>query len=143
MSDFTMPSLGADMESGKLVEWLVKPGDTVSKGDIVAVVETHKGAIDVEIFEEATVSELCAGEGETVKVGGLLARLQTTGDASPPSAPPMPEATATEAESRAPKKSGPEAAAPRPAFQIERTGRKKVSPAAAGWRPNSASIQRA
>ena len=50
MADFTMPSLGADMESGKVVEWLVKPGDRVKPGDVVAVVETHKGAIDVEML---------------------------------------------------------------------------------------------
>ena len=47
-----MPSLGADMDAGVLVEWLVKPGDKVSRGDIVAVVETQKGAIDVEIFAD-------------------------------------------------------------------------------------------
>ena len=46
-----MPSLGADMEAGTLVEWLVKPGDRVKRGDIVAVVETQKGAIEIEIFE--------------------------------------------------------------------------------------------
>ena len=45
-----MPSLGADMESGTLIEWLVKPGDRVHRGDIVAVVETDKGAIEIEIF---------------------------------------------------------------------------------------------
>jgi hypothetical protein len=49
---FHMPSLGADMEAGKLVEWLVKPGDTVKRGDVVAVVETQKGAIEIEIFED-------------------------------------------------------------------------------------------
>ena len=50
-----MPSLGADMEAGKLVEWLVKPGDAVQRGDIVAVVETQKGAIEIEIFEDGDV----------------------------------------------------------------------------------------
>ena len=53
-----MPSLGADMESGTLIEWLVKPGDRVHRGDIVAVVETDKGAIEIEIFEDAIVAEL-------------------------------------------------------------------------------------
>ena len=46
--EFRMPSLGADMEAGTLVEWLVKPGDQVKRGDIVAVVETQKGAIEIE-----------------------------------------------------------------------------------------------
>lgn len=81
MTDFLMPSLGADMESGKLVEWLVKPGDTIHKGDILAVVETHKGAIEVEIFEDGTIAELSAREGETVPVGGLLAKVRTAGEA--------------------------------------------------------------
>jgi pyruvate dehydrogenase E2 component (dihydrolipoamide acetyltransferase) len=55
MGVFVMPSLGADMEAGKLVEWLVKPGDTVKRGDVVAVVETQKGAIEIEIFEDGIV----------------------------------------------------------------------------------------
>jgi pyruvate dehydrogenase E2 component (dihydrolipoamide acetyltransferase) len=58
MSIFAMPSLGADMEEGKLVEWLVKPGDRVARGDIVAVVETQKGAIEIEIFEDGRVGRL-------------------------------------------------------------------------------------
>ena len=43
MAEFRMPSLGADMEAGTLVEWLIKPGDPVKRGDIVALVETEKG----------------------------------------------------------------------------------------------------
>ena len=52
-----MPSLGADMEAGTLVEWLVKPGDRVKRGDIVAVVETQKGAIEIEIFEDGQIEQ--------------------------------------------------------------------------------------
>ena len=48
MKDFRMPSLGADMEGGTLVEWLKSPGDTIHRGDIIAVVETVKGAIEIE-----------------------------------------------------------------------------------------------
>jgi len=47
MSDFLMPALGADMDAGTLVEWLVKTGDRVKKGDVIAVVETQKCAIEV------------------------------------------------------------------------------------------------
>jgi pyruvate dehydrogenase E2 component (dihydrolipoamide acetyltransferase) len=82
MTDFHMPSLGADMESGTVVEWLVKPGGRVKKGDVIAVVETHKGAIEIECFEEGTVSELCVEEGEEVPVGALLARLNGPGAAA-------------------------------------------------------------
>ena len=81
MSDFVMPSLGADMESAKVTEWLVKPGSKVKKGDVVAVVETHKGAIEVEIFQDGVISELCVKEGEDVPVGALLARLTAPGEA--------------------------------------------------------------
>jgi pyruvate dehydrogenase E2 component (dihydrolipoamide acetyltransferase) len=86
VSDFLMPALGADMENGTLVEWLVKPGDRVKRGDVVAVVETQKGAIEVEIFDEGTVSELAVPVGTLVSVGGLLARI---GDgAAPPRGAP-------------------------------------------------------
>jgi pyruvate dehydrogenase E2 component (dihydrolipoamide acetyltransferase) len=73
MGIFTMPSLGADMEAGKLVEWMVKPGDTVKRGDVVAVVETQKGAIEIEIFEEGEVAELTAELGTELPVGAPLA----------------------------------------------------------------------
>ena len=46
-----MPSLGADMESGFLREWRVKPGETVHRGDIIAEVETQKGIIEIEVFD--------------------------------------------------------------------------------------------
>lgn len=75
MADFLMPSLGADMETGKVVQWLVKPGDRVKPGDVVAVVETHKGAIDVEIFLEGVIEGLAA-IGEELPVGAVLAHVQ-------------------------------------------------------------------
>lgn len=81
MSIFTMPSLGADMEEGKLVQWLVKSGDRVSKGDIVAVVETQKGAIEIEIFEAGVIGALLAEPGQTLPVGAPLARLGAADDA--------------------------------------------------------------
>ena len=73
-----MPSLGADMDHGKIVEWLVKPGDYVRRGDIVAVVDTDKTVMDVETFHEGVVSELLTGIGETVPVGTPLARITPT-----------------------------------------------------------------
>ena len=75
MTDFRMPSLGADMEDGTLVEWLVKPGDKVNRGDVVAVVETQKGAIEIEIFRPGTIAELVVSIGERVPVGTVLARV--------------------------------------------------------------------
>ena len=63
VAEFRMPSLGADMEAGTLVEWLVKPGDRVKRGDIVAVVETQKGAIEIEIFETGRIDQILVGLG--------------------------------------------------------------------------------
>ncbi|WP_217705776.1 dihydrolipoamide acetyltransferase family protein [Peristeroidobacter soli] len=70
-----MPSLGPDMEAGTLVQWRVKPGDAVKRGDIVALVETEKGIIDVEIFSDGVVDQLLVPEGTHVAVGTLLAQL--------------------------------------------------------------------
>jgi len=87
-----MPALGADMEAGTLVEWLVKPGDQVKRGDIVAVVETQKGAIEIEIFSEGVVSELVVPVGAKVPVGSLIARIGETGPAPVAQPPPAPSA---------------------------------------------------
>lgn len=92
MTDFRMPSLGADMEAGTLVEWLVKPGDKVKRGDILAVVETQKGAIEIEIFNDGVVSELVLPVGSRVPVGTVLARLNGTAVTAAPS--PLPRTPA-------------------------------------------------
>ncbi|MFE2064375.1 dihydrolipoamide acetyltransferase family protein [Streptomyces sp. NPDC059467] len=76
MSEFTMPSLGADMDEGVLQEWLVAPGDQVRKGDVVAVVETDKAAIEVECFESGTVGRLLVPAGTRVPVGTPLAEIE-------------------------------------------------------------------
>lgn len=68
-----MPSLGADMETGTLVEWCIAVGDHVSKGDTVAVVDTDKATIDVEVFETGVVTELLVEPGASVPVGAPLA----------------------------------------------------------------------
>lgn len=77
MGEFCMPSLGADMETGKLVEWLVVPGQRVKRGDIVALVETQKGLFEIEIFEDGIMGEPLVAAGQTVPVGTLLARIET------------------------------------------------------------------
>lgn len=75
MTDFLMPKLGADMSAGTLVAWHKKPGDAVRRGDVIATVETEKGAIDVEVFTNGTMAELLIPIGETVPVGTVLARI--------------------------------------------------------------------
>jgi len=68
-----MPSLGADMAAGRLLQWLKSPGDQVKRGDIIAEVDTDKGVIEIEVFTEGTVSKLLAQEGDRVPVGTVLA----------------------------------------------------------------------
>lgn len=80
MAEFCMPSLGADMESGKLVEWLVAPGATVKRGDIIAVVETQKGLFEIESFEDGILGEPLVAAGTTVPVGTVLAHIRTAHD---------------------------------------------------------------
>lgn len=91
MAEFCMPSLGADMDRGTLLEWKVAPGDRVAKGDIVAVIDTEKSDIDVEIFHSGTIRELLVDEGTEVEVGAPLARFdQDDGAATAPAPEPEP-----------------------------------------------------
>lgn len=78
-----MPSLGADMDSGTLVEWLVHEGDTVHRGDAMAVVDTDKSAIEVESFDEGVVETFLVAPGTRVAVGTPLARLTPLGASVP------------------------------------------------------------
>ncbi|MDN3690161.1 dihydrolipoamide acetyltransferase family protein [Cyclobacterium jeungdonense] len=76
MIEFKMPSLGADMEDGTLVEWRKKPGDLINRGDIIADVDTQKGLIEIEVFEEGIIERLLLEEGVKVPVGTLMAVLR-------------------------------------------------------------------
>ena len=120
--EFRMPVLGADMEAGELVEWLIKPGQQVKRGDVVAIVETEKGAVDVEIWEDGIVDALIVEPGTTVPAGTVLAILQ--GEASALAAPP-PDSGAV-----APAPVAPSAEAAKPAPVAVPAERYKVSPAA-------------
>lgn len=73
MGEFKMPSLGSQMIDAKLTQWFVKVGDMVKKGDIIGEIDTEKGLIDIEVFEDGTISELRAKEGETIPVGSVMA----------------------------------------------------------------------
>ena len=118
-----MPSLGADMESGTLVDWRVQPGDTVKRGDVVALVETEKGVIEVEIFESGVVESLVVKPGQKVPVGATLATIRTDGR---PAETRLPlGAASTEQKTEAPPASAPVPASPPP-----KSLRPRVSPLA-------------
>ncbi len=87
MIEFRLPSLGADMDKGKLLEWKVKPGEPVKRGQVVAVVDTSKAAVEVETWQEGVVHELLTQPGETVPVGTVMARILAPGESAPAPGP--------------------------------------------------------
>jgi pyruvate dehydrogenase E2 component (dihydrolipoyllysine-residue acetyltransferase) len=128
MIEFKMPALGSDMDEGTLDEWLVEPGDKVTRGQIVAVVETTKAAVEVECWQEGTVNELLVPVGETVQVGTALATLLAPGERAEkrPRQRPRPSIEPAPTPSAAP--SGAPVAAVTPPAAPQR--RRWVSPAA-------------
>jgi pyruvate dehydrogenase E2 component (dihydrolipoamide acetyltransferase) len=111
MAEFMMPSLGADMESAALVHWLVKPGDHVKRGDVIAEVETDKGVIEIEVFEEGVVDQLLVEPSpERLPVGAVLAMIRTNG--APMVAPAAVERAAAVVEAAAKPEVLPPSAAP-------------------------------
>jgi pyruvate dehydrogenase E2 component (dihydrolipoamide acetyltransferase) len=94
MGEFRMPSLGADMTEGTLVQWNVKPGDAIKRGDIIAVVGTEKADIEVEVYQTGTVEKLIAQPGDKLPVGTPIALIHVEGEAPVEVAPvhPAPKA---------------------------------------------------
>jgi len=79
-----MPALGADMEAGTIVEWLVKPGDAVKRGDIIAVVDTEKATIEVEVFQSGIIESIAVPAGQKVPIGTVLALIKAEGEVAVP-----------------------------------------------------------
>lgn len=87
MIEFKLPSLGADMDEGKLLEWKVGVGDTVKKGQVIAVVDTAKAAVEVECWQDGTVGKLTAEIGQVMPVGTVMAMLLEAGEQPGATAP--------------------------------------------------------
>ncbi|OHC67942.1 MAG: branched-chain alpha-keto acid dehydrogenase subunit E2, partial [Rhodocyclales bacterium GWA2_65_20] len=83
MIEFKLPALGSDMDEGTLLEWKVGVGDTVKKGQVVAIVDTSKAAVDIESWQEGRVHQLIAGIGQTMSVGTVMALLLEAGETAP------------------------------------------------------------
>ena len=86
-TDYVMPSLGADMDEGSVIEWHVAVGDRVRRGDVVARVETDKSDIDIEIWLDGNVQEVLVPPGRLVPVGTPLLRINTVDGVAPQAAP--------------------------------------------------------
>ena len=102
MGEFRMPSLGADMTAGTLTEWYKRAGDTVRRGDIVACVDTDKGSIDVEVFEDGLIERLLVEPGRKVPVGTVLALIRESASAPAPAPAPAPASAPAPAPAPAP-----------------------------------------
>jgi pyruvate dehydrogenase E2 component (dihydrolipoamide acetyltransferase) len=114
--NITMPALSPTMEEGNLAKWLVKEGDKVKSGDVIAEIETDKATMEVEAVDEGTVAKIVVAAGtEGVKVNALIAVLAGEGEdvaaaaSGAGSAAPAPKAEAAPAQAEGPK------AAPAPA----------------------------
>lgn len=79
MAEFVMPTLGADMTEGTLVQWKKRVGDRIAKGEIIAEVDTEKAAIDVECHANGIIDRLLTKPGEKVPVGTVMAVIRDEG----------------------------------------------------------------
>jgi len=114
MSEFLMPSLGADMDAGTLVEWIKRPGDPVQRGDAIAAVETQKGVIEIEAYEDGVLDDIRVQLGQRVPVGTVLAHIRTDDRAR--NAPPQKHVPAAGAVAPpSPAAAGPATPMPAPA----------------------------
>ena len=100
-TEILMPALSPTMEEGKLAKWLVKEGQTIKPGDIIAEIETDKATMEVEAVDEGKVSKLLVAEGtEGVKVNAPIAVLLAEGEKD--GAPTVAKAPSAPKESSAP-----------------------------------------
>src|SRR5687767_14554161 len=96
--ELKMPALSPTMEEGTLAKWLVKEGDTVAAGDLLAEIETDKATMEFEAVDEGTIQKILVAEGtDEVKVGTVIALIAGEGEEQAKAAPPPPPAPAAKA----------------------------------------------
>ena len=135
--NITMPALSPTMEEGNLAKWLVKEGDTIKSGDVIAEIETDKATMEVEAVDEGTVARIVVPAGtEGVKVNSLIAILAAEGEdvkaaasggGSAPAAAPKAEAAPAATPTPTPAPATPAAPAPVPAASAPAGGSRTFS----------------
>jgi len=135
--ELKMPALSPTMEEGTLAKWLVKEGDEVKSGDILAEIETDKATMEFEAVDEGTIAQILVPDGsDGVKVGTVIALIAGEGEEASaakaaPAPAPAPAAKAEAPVAEAPKTEPAPAPAPAPAPKPAETGdRVKASPLA-------------
>jgi len=135
ISEVTMPSMGADMTEGTIAKWLKAEGDTVSRGDKLAEIETDKTVVEMEAYSEGLLRKIVVPEGTMVDVGTIIAFIGDAADEIPEVAAPAPEAepkaqAAPAAPTPAPVQKAAPTPAPAPVATAAPGGRVKASPIA-------------
>ena len=125
----TMPKLSDTMVEGTLVKWVKAKGDKVEVGDILAEVETDKATMEMESFDDGTLSELYVAEGGIIKVGDKIALILADGETADTAPAAQSTPAAEKPKASAPAAKTPLAPAPRAAAPAT-TGRTKASPLA-------------
>ncbi|MBO9375329.1 pyruvate dehydrogenase complex dihydrolipoamide acetyltransferase [Sphingomonas histidinilytica] len=139
--ELKMPALSPTMEEGTLAKWLVKEGDTVKSGDLLAEIETDKATMEFEAVDEGTIAKLVVAEGtEGVKVGSVIALIQGEDEDAAPKATPKAEAAPKEEPKPAP---APKAEAPAPKAEASaKPAAPAAMPAASGDRVKASPLAR-
>jgi pyruvate dehydrogenase E2 component (dihydrolipoamide acetyltransferase) len=133
ISEVVMPQMGADMTEGTLLRWLKAEGDEVTRGEIIAEIETDKANVEIEAFESGVFRKTLASEGDVVQVGEVIALI---GDASDDISTYANGASSTPAEARAPREAALEerkaAASTQPAPEKQDAPSTSAAPAPTG-----------
>jgi pyruvate dehydrogenase E2 component (dihydrolipoamide acetyltransferase) len=144
--EVTMPQMGADMTEGTVVKWLKQVGDQVTRGEIIAEIETDKATVELEAFESGILKQIVIPEGETVPVGKSIAILGSADETidgepqkhTPAETPPRrtvdrsaePVAAVAEPAPNGAKPATPVAAPPSPLMTSTAESRLRISPVA-------------
>lgn len=123
ISEVVMPQMGADMTEGTILRWLKHEGDPVTRGEIIAEIETDKANVEIEAFEGGTFRKTLASEGDVIPVGGVIAVIAA------------PEDDVSKYEGAAPARTAPSAEAPPPKGKAAPGAAPAVTTSAA--RPNA------
>jgi pyruvate dehydrogenase E2 component (dihydrolipoamide acetyltransferase) len=139
--ELKMPALSPTMEEGTLAKWLVKEGDAVKSGDLLAEIETDKATMEFEAVDEGTIAKLVVAEGtEGVKVGSVIALIQGEDEDAAPKAAPKAEAAPKQEPKPAP---APKAEAPAPKAEAPAMpAAPAAAPAASGDRVKASPLAR-
>ncbi|MBX9814984.1 MAG: biotin/lipoyl-binding protein, partial [Sphingomonas sp.] len=111
--ELKMPALSPTMEEGTLAKWLVKEGDSVKSGDLLAEIETDKATMEFEAVDEGVIAQILVAEGtDNVKVGTVIALIEGEGGAVAKVETPAPKVAATPEPAPAPAPAAPAPTAP-------------------------------